>query len=508
MKLFKKRKLYLILMLTLLLLPGFFWRGLYEGQINASSSATDEDLEVSEILNGSSRSVKISSSTKIDDIFNVSNKKNKSKKEKSRQSDEDQDSENSAEDLSTDKTEEAESESKTVSEKEKENESENTDETTDTAPSIKYALDKIEDTNKGFRGLFGFFDNLMNRNCEECEEKIRNMRFMQCNSENDYLNDEIKSASKKKNLLADIINAKISSNSIIKPACIQMGMTTKFGAKSKNFRECSADNDPEQAVRPCVSEKYFKLVNNSFNLVSQCMKDVLAPNESKKTQHLDVRAVYALINVESGFHINAMSSSGASGIGQFTQAAIEDVNENELFDVRTKLSKNSNPDCGRLSNEMLSRRQPISSNAGSCDRISIKNGNPVKNMIYTFAYLNIAKKNMDVEIFNNRNYKRKFDLSNDDLNKIKRALMVWSHNTGPAGTWTPAKALLNTVYHSKRVTDADEFIRQLQQYMQKVPARANRSRERRRETSHYFPAITKTLNDIEQTVGGGSCVNF
>ena len=113
---------------------------------------------------------------------------------------------------------------------------------------------------------------------------------------------------------------------------------------------------------------------------------------------------------------------------------------------------------------------------------------------------------MDSQIFQNRNYKTKFKLSAYDLAKIKRALMVWSHNTGPAGTWTPAKALLNSIYRNKPVTNADQFIDQLQQFMQKVPARANSSTARRNETSKYFPAITSTLNAIESNVGGGQCV--
>lgn len=394
--------------------------------------------------------------------------------------------------------------SKFSSDKDKEKEEE---EPTEPTPIIEHALDKIESA-KGFQSLFGWSDNTANRKCPSCEDEVRNMRYMQCNSQNSYLESEMATAVLSKGLLGDVIRAPIKTDSIIKPICIQMGMNMKFGASSKTFRECSANGTSRQAFRPCISENYFKMINNSFEAVSSCMKEFLAPGASEETQNLDVRAVYALINVESGFHVNARSGTGAGGIGQFTASAIQDVNANELNAVRISLEGNKNPLCSRLSLELLDTMTPMRTSSNySCDRTSLKNGNPMKNMIYTYAYLKGIKADMDMMIFNNKNYKAKFKMSEYDLNKIKRALMVWSHNTGPAGTWTPAKALLNTFYRGKTVTNADQFIQQMQQYMQKFPASANKSSARRKETSHYFPSITKTLNTIEQSVGGGSCVN-
>lgn len=381
-------------------------------------------------------------------------------------------------------------------------------ESSEPTPIIEHALDKIETTNSGFQSLFGYWDRTSNRNCSECEEQIRNMRYMQCSRQNDYLEGELSTAAMNKGLLGDLIRAPIRPDSVIKPICIQMGMNSKFGVSSKTFRQCTETGTLRQAFRPCISENYFKLINNSFEAVSTCMKQFISPGASEEAQKLDVRAVYALVNVESGFHVNAMSGTGAGGIGQFTASAIQDVNSNELDDVRITLEGSKNPLCSRLSMELLDSMEPIRpGKSQSCDRISLKNGNPMKNMIYTYAYLKGIKKDMDNVIFNHKNYKNKFRMSDYDLNKIKRALMVWSHNTGPAGTWTPAKALLNTFYRGKTVTNADQFIQQMQQYMQKFPAGANKSSARRRETSHYFPSITKTLNDIEKSVGGGSCVN-
>jgi hypothetical protein len=287
-----------------------------------------------------------------------------------------------------------------------------------------------------------------------------------------------------------------------------MSMEAKFGISSKNFRQCSASNDMSRAFRPCISENYFKMVSNSFNVVSSCLQEYMSPGASEATQSLDVRAAYAMINIESGFHVNAMSGTGAGGAGQLTGPAITDVNETEMSKVRKALEESGDPTCSALSHEFLDSKQPMRAEKGaSCDRISVKKGNPVLNMIYTYAYLKWSKNAMNRVVLNDKRYKNKFKMSDYEKSKIQRALMVWSHNTGPAGTWTPAMTLLNSVYRNKPVTNAETFINELQQYMKKFPARANKSTARRTETSKYFPSITSLLNKIETNVGGGSCVN-
>lgn len=381
-------------------------------------------------------------------------------------------------------------------------------------PVIEHALDTI-DRSKRFNDLYNMMNPNVNIECASCDTQLRSLRYSnpddpkQCNADNSYLEREISQSSQGSSLISHLINAPIRPNSIIKPSCMRMSMESRFGSTSKSFRECSADGQSARAFRPCITENYFKLINNSFDMVSSCMKDFMTPEADEDNKKLDVRAVYALINVESGFHVNAMSGRGAGGIGQFTEVAIREVNEKELKNIRTSLEGSSDAYCANIAKEHLSSAEPMRpEKSNSCDRISISKGNPLTNMLYTFGYLKGIKKGLNSTLFENKRYKDKFKLSKDDLEKIKRALMVWAHNTGPAGTWTPAKALLNTIYRNKPVTNADEFIHEMQVYLQKFPASANKSSARRKETSHYFPSITKTLNDIEQNVGGGSCVNF
>ncbi len=389
---------------------------------------------------------------------------------------------------------------------------EGTSTTTDTnaeaIPSIEYALDKVTQA-QGWQTLLGMTNNVSNRSCPDCLVPKPSNRYMTCTSKNDYLEKELTKISESSSLLGAMIRHSPREQAIIKPICVEMGMTQKFGVNSRNFKSCDGNDKLSTAYRPCISDNYFRIVQNSFDLVSSCMMSQISPGDETEEQKKDVRAAYAMINIESGFHINAMSGTGAGGIGQFTGSAITDVNQNEISDVRFKLEDSSNPLCVKMSHEMLDSMTPIRAEArNSCDRISVTRGNPMKNMIYTFAYLKGVKRSMNRLVFDNKNYSQKFSkLSKTDLNKIKRALMVWAHNSGNSGVWTPAKALLNSVYRNKPVTNPEEFINEMQAYMGKFPASANSSASRRKETSRYFPEITKTLTQIENNVGGGTCVN-
>ena len=146
------------------------------------------------------------------------------------------------------------------------------------------------------------------------------------------------------------------------------------------------------------------------------------------------------------------------------------------------------------------------SSGEACGRVALKDGNPIKNMVYTYAYLKVNKNYLESLIF--KKYARKFaGLPPEEINKIKRAMMVWAHNTGIGGAATPLSSLLNGPYLKKTVTSADTFIKQMETFMRIAPNRANRSRGRLAETTNYLPKINSILNNIESNAGGGSCLN-
>lgn len=343
--------------------------------------------------------------------------------------------------------------------------------------------------------------------CADCGPKLADVRYASCTSKNNYMEDDLTRLQGGSGLLASLVRNGPRANTVIKPICMRMGLETRIGANTRTFRMC----EPGQAkaansiVRPCISEKYFALVNNSFDLVSRCMAPALSSDRA--AQQKDIRSIYAMLNVESGQHVNVVSPTGAAGVGQFTYDAIASVNRNDLPRVR-RLLESQGGDCARLSKEILKGDTPMRPQVSrSCDRISLEKGNPLLNLVYTYAYITAAKKDLNDDLFQNRRWSKFFQgLSENDKNRLRTELTIWSHNTGMGGLRTPLNALLNSAYRGKSVTNVDRFLRELSEAMKDYPHSANRSRGRRAETSKYWPAIQQSLEKIEKNAGGGSCV--
>jgi hypothetical protein len=270
--------------------------------------------------------------------------------------------------------------------------------------------------------------------CTDCVPKVTDMRYMQCSSKNSYLETRMKSLKSSSKLIGDLIKSGPKANTIIKPVCMKIGLESRFGEKSKTFKNCSPGDVKASgsAYRPCISENYFALMNNSFDLASRCMAPMLSSSPAE--QKSDVRSVFAMMNIESGMHMNAVSPTGAAGIGQFTSDAITSVNNLQIPKVRQMLEAQGG-DCARLSKEILAAKPPMrSKRSQSCDRISLERGNPLLNIIYSYAALVTSKKELSKDIIDGRRFKTFFtSLSETQKSRLKTSLSIWAHNTGGAG---------------------------------------------------------------------------
>ncbi|MBO9666491.1 MAG: hypothetical protein J7501_06715 [Bdellovibrio sp.] len=349
-------------------------------------------------------------------------------------------------------------------------------------------------------------------NCAECTTAaaVAELRYNACSERDSYLEKELEKKSKENTILGNLVRTSVGTKSIIKPVCIETAMLAQSAQSGKvvDYKTCDGKKAQKATARPCISENYFSLVNNSFDLVSRCMKGFIGEGESKAAQLLNIRAAYGMILVESGFHINIASKTGAGGIGQFTPVAITAVNK-DIESVRTYLAAKDNVQCTKLVDEFLQGDTPMKAiNGNVCERISISNGNPVTNMIYTYAALRDAKDYFDETVFQDEKLSKKFALSADDLAKVKRALMIWSHNTGQAGLKTPLTKLLTTKYAKAKVTNADKFLSELKTYAYDYPNKGNSgSKARRQETSRYYAKIEDRMQKVEENAAGGSCLN-
>lgn len=343
--------------------------------------------------------------------------------------------------------------------------------------------------------------------CAACGPKATNLSFMQCSSRNNYLEDEMKTLKGNQGLIGDLLRAGPQKDNWLKNECLRSSMVTKMGENNTSFRSCPVGSNRanKQRIRPCVSENYFSLISNSFDLVTRCMAPMMGSNQ--KDQKREVLELFGMFHIESGMHMNAMSSSGAAGFGQLTEDAIKSINRNELGSIRKVLNDQGGA-CARLSKEYFSSTPMRSELSKSCDRISLQKGNPLTNMVYSIANVMQSKRYLSGDIINASRFKDRFDLSSSDRKRLLTALSVWSHNTGLGGLKTPLLSLLNSKYRgNKKVTDVDKFLEEMKQAMLDYPHRANKRSARKKETSKYYPSIKSAIQSMNKNVGGGSCLN-
>jgi hypothetical protein len=346
--------------------------------------------------------------------------------------------------------------------------------------------------------------------CTNCSlaSEVASMRFNQCSGKDNYLEESLERKKVSASYLGALIRTPISKKPIVRPVCIETAMFLQSPASGPvvNYKTCSGGTAKNAPARPCVSEKYFTLVNNSFEVVSQCLKSYIGAGESASAQKQDILAVFGMISVESGFHINITSKTGAGGIGQFTETAITSVNK-KISETETFLLENKDVRCQKLATEFL-KDDKLMSPKGTCERVSVTEGNPVTNMIYTYAALKQTKDDFDNNVFNDPTFKDKFALSSNDMAEVKRATMIWAHNTGIAGLKTPLYKLLNTKYAKNKVTNSDKFISELETYLRSYPNKGNsKTKARISETAGYYPKIQKKIELIQDGAAGGSCLN-
>lgn len=274
--------------------------------------------------------------------------------------------------------------------------------------------------------------------------------------------------------------------------------------KKRRVKQTVCSLSMDSGKRPCLSERYVNTVKNSFDLVSSCLKDYLAPqskfsqianSDLKSIQDRNILSVFSLLTQESGLHFNAMSPSGAGGLGQLTEDGLNAVEKSQISDIKAFLTRpESSILCKNLSRVYLNPGiLPRTDYDYNCDRISVTRGQPVVGLIYVYGHIKLSED--EVNRFLNKNdgkYRQRFNLSEVEMDRLVTALSLWSHNTGAMGLLTPMTYLIRNKYSKKKVTNVDLFIDELKKYM--GTHSISRSRRRVLETQGYYSEILKIQN--------------
>ncbi len=348
---------------------------------------------------------------------------------------------------------------------------------------------------------------------------VRDAKYEVCtDSKKTYLDTRLTSLAASSPLFHFLAAEQPQLKQVIAPHCVQAFMAAKSkgtdNVKSKGsangiYRACAPGINMTSNIvhRPCLSEIYVNMTANSFNLAASCLPNI--PNHIKTV-------AAKLYPQESGFHVNAMNpmkSDAGSGIGQLTNLAIEDVNNNSITKTKEVLTSSPDSQCRAIAAEFMQDKQPMkSSHALACNRLSVEKGNPILNIIYSLSLLNLQQKSLDLSTFKDPQYERKFNLSKQDLYKVKEAVSTWAYNAGQTVA-TPVKIVLDDFYSNKPVTDVKLFIKQVENAIYRYKRAKNIKNGRKNPETmaginrDYYSKVTKSFDLVDQNLGGGKCLS-
>lgn len=163
--------------------------------------------------------------------------------------------------------------------------------------------------------------------------------------------------------------------------CIQYAQKNYSGS----FAYCVNETDRPTvgAPKPCLTERYTKLIYNAFHDVNDCF-------------NLDPKNSFLQIMIESGFHLNAINRTGFdAGITQFTKNGLHRVSQGEIL-KRTEqiLFESSNPSCARISSTFRKIKADSFEIKNRCSVISLPE-NPYRALVLHFLHTLRDKMDLD-----------------------------------------------------------------------------------------------------------------
>lgn len=360
-------------------------------------------------------------------------------------------------------------------------------------------------------------------NCKDCsllnhslplgQVRTKNPIYESCHTRNSYLEKELGNL-KPQSLMGELRHQNPADGvEIIDGACSIEVMKSVFSGRSGVFRACAPGqkNITQRVQRACLSPNYAGLMKNTFDFVGTCLSEYLTQendldssirsSSQKNIRNQRLLTFFSLLGVESGFHINAMSFSGSTGVGQLTSGAISYLNGSPMDRVRAHLKNSPHKACQRMANEILNK-QMAPERSRSCERISIQDGNPLKNMVYSLAYVRANKEILNSAYFSGRDKAKLNGLPASEKDRLLTALAMWAHNTGSGGLGAPLNALLNSKYRNKPITNVDEFLlKELAPIVGSPAFSSGETSARRNEKTKYFEKINNLNRDL-----GASCL--
>lgn len=325
--------------------------------------------------------------------------------------------------------------------------------------------------------------------CTSClHSTTQDPRFETCRNGNSYFEDVLAGANIP--ALALVRENQPSASTV---TCVAESMRASSGA----FNFCSRGHGGygSRVPRPCVSEKMARTVASAFELTSECLAGYVDPQAERDPEVKASlrRAMFQLINHESGFVTNSVSPTQAGGMGQLVQSAIQHINRDEFGKIQSRIRSSSNPACRQLAKADY---RPMQGNlANACERVALQNGNPQLNMMYTMAHMRLIYDQVAGQL----------DRAGVPANQrapLLHQLLVWGHNVGSGGLGEILRISLARNGQLLRAGNTSEFLQRMQQDTSRW--HAAKGQRDPREPTRFLARTQNDLASIEKRVNG-SC---
>lgn len=256
-----------------------------------------------------------------------------------------------------------------------------------------------------------------------------------CEKKNAVLNSEMQAALGKAPVSSFMSN---SFSFEIKEECLRDSMGNSWWSSKSRFAQCEDGATQKNNPVPCINDSYVKGVQASLEGALHCMRNLPPSTSLLKTmgvsdKYASQRAemIVSMFKKESGFNVMAKSGTGAMGPAQLTGDAIQQINKDSrqfnYAQLRQYFQGSADPACKSLAGVMAEGKELQKQ---SCDRVDLKNDNPLKNIIYGIANVLDGEQQISEKLKSGPGKSLLDNLNPVDRGRMLATLSVWTHNTG------------------------------------------------------------------------------
>lgn len=343
---------------------------------------------------------------------------------------------------------------------------------------------------------------------------VKSSSTPQCDDNKSYLFDEMSRLKKSGSLSADLLKTQPFPKLLVKRSCVraaleQVSAGRDLSAKEKangGRKKYSANNfvrcEPGKKMMtyqesPCQSHDTVKLTHNSFETVTQCLKDYVSGSKDPAIQDKWIKLYFQMLSKESGLQNYVLSSQNALGAAQITTHYIRDFIQFSMKDTIKHLRKSDHLVCQRLGEELLSDEAfqgfaRKKSNGGysfnSCSFIGAEDNQMLRNFLIGFSNLKVIKDRVRRSAFSSALVK----LSPSAQLQVELSFVPLAYNMGNGNL---NKTIQNALKGKSQINDASLLIHSVKQA---IPFA---------ETKNYQPNINRRFAKVVKDSGQKSCFN-